>query len=268
MTHSNFIDAAMSYVETFDVPVFPCEPLGKRPLARLAPNGLKNATTDKATIEKWGRAVPDANVGVVTGIAFDAFDIDAAGWSTIARLVNDHGCMTLGPVAITPNNGAHDLFAATGLGNRAGFKPGLDWRGAKGYIVGVGSILPTGRYEWAIPPDNAPLVDAPTWLVELLTRRPETTSAPSSRPTSAYGRNALLAECGRVAVAPSGERNDTLNRAAFSLGQLVAGGVLDVDDVIDSLLVAAERCGLEMQEARNTIASGLRSGAARPRRVS
>ena len=141
MTHSNFIDAAMSYVETFDVPVFPCEPLGKRPLARLAPNGLKNATTDKATIEKWGRAVPDANVGVVTGITFDAFDIDAAGWSTIARLVNDHGCMTLGPVAITPNNGAHDLFAATGLGNRAGFKPGLDWHGAKGYIVGVGSIL-------------------------------------------------------------------------------------------------------------------------------
>jgi len=41
----------------------------------------------------------------------------------------------------------------------------------------------------------------------------------------------LKKEAGSVAIALEGERNDTLNRAAFSLGQLVAGGELGQSDV-------------------------------------
>lgn len=113
------------------------------------------------------------------------------------------------------------------------------------------------------------LCAAPTWLVDLLTKRPETTPAPSNKPVNAstYGRRALEGEVGKVVLAPVGQRNDTLNRAAFSLGQLVATGVLDPYDVANALLTAASRAGLEEVESRNTIASGLKAGLAQPRSV-
>lgn len=269
MSDSTLLDAALAYVETFDVPVFPCEPRGKRPFARLAPNGLKNATTDKATITKWWQVEPKANVGVLTGIAFDAFDIDAAGWSMVARLVNEHGSMALGPVAMTPNDGAHDLFLPTGVGNRAKFVDGCDWRGQNGYIIGVGSELPSGRYEWAIAPDEMELCEAPTWLVDLLTKRPEPISVQPGRAVNAdaYPRRALEGEVGRVALSAEGTRNDALNRASFAVGTLIGAGLLDPAEAADALLIAAARCGLEETEARRTIASGFRAGALQPRKV-
>jgi len=69
-----------------------------------------------------------------------------------------------------------------------------------------------------------------------------------------------------VATAPTGRRNATLNRAAFNLGQLVAAGLVDVDQVRVVLLAAALEAGNPEAKARATIESGLRGGAAKPRR--
>jgi hypothetical protein len=69
-----------------------------------------------------------------------------------------------------------------------------------------------------------------------------------------------------VAAAGPGERNDTLNRAAFNLGQLVAAGLLDRERVRGVLLAAALEAGNPQTKAMATIASGLRGGAAKPRR--
>jgi hypothetical protein len=68
-----------------------------------------------------------------------------------------------------------------------------------------------------------------------------------------------------VATAPPGRRNATLNRAAFNLGQLVAAGLLDVNQVQTGLLAAALEAGNPEAKARATIESGLRGGAAKPR---
>jgi putative DNA primase/helicase len=57
-----------------------------------------------------------------------------------------------------------------------------------------------------------------------------------------------------------------LNRAAFNLGQLVAAGLLDVDQVKTALLAAALEAGNPEAKARATIESGLAGGAAKPRR--
>jgi hypothetical protein len=84
---------------------------------------------------------------------------------------------------------------------------------------------------------------------------------------SAYAQAALEQEAQRVVDAPEGTRNHTLNRAAFSLGQLVAGGALAEDDVVHTLRLAAEQAGLEGVETLRTIASGLRGGASAPRGV-
>jgi hypothetical protein len=57
-----------------------------------------------------------------------------------------------------------------------------------------------------------------------------------------------------------------LNRAAFNLGQLVAAGLLEAERVRAVLLTAALEAGNPEAKARATIASGLRGGAAKPRR--
>lgn len=101
-------------------------------------------------------------------------------------------------------------------------------------------------------------IKAPTNVVPL--RDPATVAG-------GYVETALNAEAGRVLAATPGTRNHTLNRAAFSLGQLVAGGVLDEQTVRDRLTVAAHAAGLEARETDNTITSGLRSGAEHPRGI-
>lgn len=63
----------------------------------------------------------------------------------------------------------------------------------------------------------------------------------------------------RMEGAREGERNDTLNKAAYSLGELVRAGVLRKPDVYNILEPAAVRAGLAKSEATGTIASGLRA---------
>jgi hypothetical protein len=263
------LEAALDYASR-GWPVLPLRPGNKVPDGALVPHGLNQATDDLETVEGWFRASPKANIGLRTGVAFDALDVDTDGWRTLAYLVDENGCLPSGPVVMTAN-GAHYWFTVTGQGNRARFRPGLDWRGQAGYVLAPPSVHPSGSlYEWAIPPDEAELVAAPAWLVEQLTRRPAPPTQPSRQvDTSAYGRRAIEGEAGKVTLASVGERNAKLNEAAFALGQLVGSGVLDVDDVIAALLTAAARCGLNDEtEVRRTIASGLRAGLARPRRVS
>ena len=82
-----------------------------------------------------------------------------------------------------------------------------------------------------------------------------------------YADAALGDEVARVLAAVNGTRNHALNRAAFSLGQLVAGGALDRDVVVRELTNAGRAAGLTDAEVRATITSGLRSGAITPRGV-
>jgi hypothetical protein len=69
----------------------------------------------------------------------------------------------------------------------------------------------------------------------------------------------------RVALAPNGQRNATLNRAAFALGQFVGAGTLDRAYLEERLTDAASRCGLDAREIANTIRSGIDAGIAQPR---
>jgi hypothetical protein len=80
-----------------------------------------------------------------------------------------------------------------------------------------------------------------------------------------YAAKALADELARVATANNGTRNSTLNAAAFSLGQLVAAGVLEVAAIGAALLSAATAAGLPQREAEQTIASGLKAGQRSPR---
>lgn len=95
---------------------------------------------------------------------------------------------------------------------------------------------------------------------------PSPTNAPPSgwEPT-AYAQAALHAEIAQIQAAGEGSRNDTLNRAAFNLIQLVAGGQIPHDTVRVALIDAAHAAGLSSREIDRTIDSGFRKGAQRAR---
>jgi hypothetical protein len=274
----NVLDAALGYAAR-GWPVLPLMPRAKVPAGALAPHGLKDATTSPDIIRHWWGKSPDNNVGLATGIAFDVLDVDGdEGMAALVMEMPTDAPTIDGPTVVT-GNGTHCYLAVTGLGNRTGVLPQVDFRGQGGYVVAPPSVHPSGAfYGWhcgEADPEfgiDAPIQPAPAWLLELLApssepSRPAAGSRSVGAGSSAYGRRALEAEVGKVLLAPIGQRNHTLNRAAFALGSLVTGGVLDVDYVIDALLVAAERCGLDTPEARRTIASGLSAGAAQPRRA-
>ena len=71
----------------------------------------------------------------------------------------------------------------------------------------------------------------------------------------------------RLVSAPVGERNNTLNRAAFVAGRLASEGQVDAESTAELLFEAARACGLDEAETWATIRSGFKaSGVFLPRK--
>jgi hypothetical protein len=253
-----------------------CPDPGKHP--RLA-GWTRRAATDSAVVRDRWRRWPDANLGLATGRHFDVLDLDGErGVEALRAVLSIAPWEHPGPVARSGSGGWHLLYAPTGLGNRVGLLPGVDWRGRGGLIVAPPSQHVSGRrYAW-VRPLTAALPEVPAGLRRLLAppSAQRTTLPPASRPAGGDGRAgryaqaALAREAAWVRAAPPGTCNDTLNRAAFNLGQLVAAGLLDPDQVRAVLLAAALAAPAtghadRARKAKATITSGLRGGAAKPR---
>lgn len=251
-----------------------CASPGKHPRTR---RGLHAAATDPARIRTWWQRWPDANIGVATGAASGLLVVDVDlpdGPAALARLQAQHGALPPTCQQTTGSGGRQLLFAHPGgsVPNRARLVAGIDVRGDGGYIVVPPSRHATGRrYRWAA---RRPPAAPPGWLLGLLerTRTPDlpvpvevAAPPPAGSRVRRYATAALEAELARLASAAKGARNDTLNRAAFSLGQLVAGGLLDPAEVSDHLTRVATAIGLGPSEIRRTIASALTAAAAQPR---
>jgi hypothetical protein len=249
-----------------------CDRPAKHPLLR---HGAKDATTDPGRLGRWWRRWPQANVGLATGIVFDALDIDGpAGLAALRQLQQAAGPSRPGPLVATGGGGWHHWFTPTGLGNRP--PRGLahvDWRGRGGCVLAPPSRHISGRsYRWLVSLDQVPLLEVPAALRELLdpnsptTTRPAGTVGPdmSSHP---YGQRVLAAELATLGRATLGRRNDTLNRTAFKVYRYVAGGVLDEEEVTFAFTAVALAIGLNRAEIHRTLASARTAGLANPRCV-
>ena len=272
--------------------VFPCAADGKRPALRE--NWQDLATTSANQIRDWWTRAP-YNIGIACGPSGlividldmphdeDEDDEEAAdgalfplsGADILSRLARQHGERYPGGTYVvdTPSGGCHLYFSDAGdarARNSAGaVGPHIDVRADGGYVVGAGSRIGGRRYAARGRRAPAPL---PPWLAQLVR---DSYVPPAVPPPGlpiadraqgrAYAMAALRAETERVAAARPGTRNVTLNRAAFSLGQLVAAGLIPPIPVITSLIDAARYAGLPEDEAIRTVRSGMAAGARKPR---
>jgi Bifunctional DNA primase/polymerase, N-terminal len=247
-----------------------CDRPAKHPLVR---HGIHDATRDPGRLERWWKRWPAANLGLATGIIFDALDIDGpAGLTALQQLARAASLQFPGPLVRTGGGGWHYWFTPTGLGNRP--PRGLahvDWRGRGGCVLAPPSRHVSGRpYRWLRGLDQAPLPQVPAALRALLDPDHPTTTrpAPTARAVGTghpYGRRVLAAELADLGRATPGARNHTLNRCAFKVYRYVASGLLDDQEVTAAFTQAAHAIGLDPAEVGRTLASARTAGLANPR---
>jgi putative DNA primase/helicase len=159
--------AALAYIRS-NLPIFPlhyptgvgacscrdatCDKVGKHPMTQ---HGLKDATTDRQTIEKWWSENPLANIGLPTGARSGVVVVDIdhrhGALETLERLEKRIGTL---PATLVSRTGAglHHFYKYPGVTIRSGIAvlgPGIDIRGDGGYVVVPPSLHVNGkRYEW------------------------------------------------------------------------------------------------------------------------
>lgn len=224
-------------------------------------HGVHDATSDPDRVRELFAAAPWATgYGIACGLPphhLIGIDLDtkATGDSSAAlRELALRHLFTIPPtvVVLTPSGGRHLWLTGppgVAVPNSAGrLAPGIDVRGAGGYLVGPGSRTRHGAYTTA--PGTAHLAPAPCprALLRLLLPAPRAhRSTPS--PGGAHGQGLVQF----VLAAHEGQRNTRLFWAACRAYENGIGPALT-----DALITAARRTGLSEQEARATITSAAR----------
>ncbi|MCC7066292.1 MAG: bifunctional DNA primase/polymerase [Planctomycetes bacterium] len=252
----------------------------------------KRPPADLSTVYGWvckGRNL-GLRTGKISGVV--VIDDDSPDGSASAAL-----SLPMTVSVVTGSGKRHFYFQAPAdipIGNSVKtLADGIDVRGDGGQVAFVGSIHPDTKkpYTWApgLSPEEVEIAALPDDLLTKLRAQPKakTKSKPKPKPTlkivtdgehpapteptdrgkriAAYVNKALEGETDRVLASVEGTRNDTLNKSAFALGQLVGAGALDHERARAALHTAAISIGLSDAEADGTIGSGLQAGASEPR---
>jgi Protein of unknown function (DUF3987)/Bifunctional DNA primase/polymerase, N-terminal len=286
------LTAALSLAAT-GLPVFPAAP-DKRP---LLVGWQKKASSEPEQIRSWWRAHPDALPAIfVGGAGLLVIDCDRHpdgndGIEAFNRLLSANGgSLADVPMTKTARGGAHLFFKqpkGKALGNRRGELPdGVDVRGAGGFVIAPGAVLPDGK-AWQSVTGRPSLTDAfkantipelPLWLKGIIrpNRQPDREGIDEySRPGTnsrlrgqAYAAAALQGAAAEVSTAPAGKRNEMLNAIAFRLGRMIARGWVDEKSVADALLGACDTNKYLREHGHRatmkTIESGIEAGKREP----
>ncbi|GAA3500177.1 bifunctional DNA primase/polymerase [Streptomyces prasinosporus] len=230
-------------------------------------HGVHDATTDPARIRALFAAAPRATgYGIACGLPphhLIGVDLDTkTGTDPVAALrelaLRHRFTIPATVVVLTPSGGRHlwlsgppDVVVPNSASRLA---PGIDVRGAGGYLVGPGSRTDHGAYATAPGTAHLPPAACPPALLRLLLPPPR---AHRPTPPSAGGHGRGLVQF--VLAAHEGQRNTRLFWAACRAYEDGIGPVL-----VDSLVDAALSTGLSEREARATIASAARMTGHRP----
>lgn len=175
-----------AYYGKMGLRVFPLQPGRKTP---ATPHGCKDATTDPAQIAAWWDGSQLYNVGLATGGGLVVLDVDINhdagkyGDETLSELERQHSPLPDTWTCLTGGGGVHYYFRCDdpALTVAAGFAPGLDYRGAGGYVVVPPSVHENGReYVWEVEhtPTSCALATLPEWLHTLMLNGSKAAPAP------------------------------------------------------------------------------------------
>ena len=233
------------------------------------------ATHDLDRLGQWAREFPGCNWCVVMeGSDIWALDVDAPGpdhaadgIAALAGLVSHHGPLPVRPMTRSGGGGLALFFRHAGepiIGRTGTPAPGLDPRRGALTITVPPSIHHRTRkpYQWIVPPWEVAPPAAPAWLLALVAPppvqpAPRPVLARNGRPGRNYAVGALRRAVEQVAVAPGGQRNDTLNRAAWSMARFIGDGLLHPSEIAVALAHAGLVAGLERREVQLTLTSAL-----------
>ena len=244
--------------------VFPVRKGDKLPAVKWKRFQEKRASREK--VEEWSRT--DCNIGIATGAISNLVVLDL---DTQEAVITAKWWRVPESSMVKTAKGWHVYYSHPGgiVKNRAGFWPGMDLRGDGGYVVGPGSIHPSGAEyrlaENACLDNLAPMQD---WLLDALKKPQASLNEPANDiGTSAYGKAALQSELDELEHTPEGGRNDQLNKSTFAIAQLAASGVIDEASAQARLYETAEGIGLDAEEINKTIKGAWTAGLAQPRKI-
>ncbi|MFJ4538363.1 bifunctional DNA primase/polymerase [Streptomyces tibetensis] len=230
-------------------------------------HGVYDASSDPDRIRELFAAAPWATgYGIACGLPphhLIGVDLDVKTGTDSSAALRElalRHLFTIPPtvVVVTPSGGRHLWLSGPPevvVPNSAGrLAPGIDIRGAGGYLVGPGSR--TGQGVYAAAPGTAHLAPAPCprSLLRLLIPPPR---GHHPVPAAAGGHGQGLVQF--VLGAHEGQRNTRLFWAACRAYEDGIGPAL-----VDPLVDAALNTGLSEREARATIASAARMTGHRP----
>jgi hypothetical protein len=264
--------------------VFPCQEEGED--AKKPKRGVfwrSTATRDPAKIRRWWTQHPDALPGIeCSKSGLVVVDADRHGgpdgvsaWDDLASKYEPIPA----PTVTTPSGGRHIYFKQPRggkFGNRKGdLPPAVDVRGAGGYVIGGGATFPDGR-AYLPQGDFSSIPELPDWLAEILRGESPSVAPQPATPVviqqtsdarlRAYAERGVDAELAKVRESAPGTWNNTLNDAAFALGQMAGAGWIGQGEaeawLLDAALAARPK---KRAEAASTIRSGMKGGMAKPR---
>lgn len=287
MPRNPFLTAALAAADR-GWNAFPVIPGGKAPAIN---RWEEHATTDGRHLYRWWAGSSKKNIGVAVGKSgLVVVDLDGGrgdtpperfagarnGWEVLAMLAAEAGAEPpTDTYTVASPRGCHLYFrapVALTLRNTVGSLGWrIDTRSHGGFIVAAGSMRSEGSYRVTRAGEIAEL---PKWLVKALTPPPLPAMRPMElTPTRAnrYVRAIVEGEAHSVAAAEVGTRHHALLKAARTLGRLVGGRELTLDDARGALLdAAAGHVGLEgctAAEVRQTIEDGIAYGTRLPRHI-
>lgn len=257
-----------------------CSSPGKHPRIDWDEYATRRSTVEE--LAEWWRRWSDANIAAVTGHTSGraVLDIDGEqGWLSLLEAGIEL------PPTVTVESGrdyaAHMHFTypeAAEIPSAVGVFPKVDVRADPGIIILPGSDHVSGkvyRFKEGHSPDDLEEAPFPGEIRSLLkANKPKPIGQATVKPAckytparDAYCQAALEEECAKVAAAPEGERNSTLNAAAFVIGTLVGAGFPE-RGAIAALNRAGLACGLPADEVERTVVRSLEEGRAKPRDLS
>lgn len=224
------------YAGKMGLRIFPCN--GKVPATA---HGCKDATSDLEQVAEWWSGNSGYNIGIATGNGIVVLDVDIDhdagkyGDETLKALEQEHGPLPDTWTCLTGGGGIHYYFSCDDPALTVGtsIAPGLDFRGAGGYVIAPPSRHASGRlYEWEASntPTSAPLAPLPDWLHRLMAK-----DTPTEKPSSRE--------------APGKVTEGTRNAEMFKLAASLRAKGLTVDEIAAAVQTANKnRCDPPLDE--------------------